>query len=65
MANLFDHLLNPPMSVQEANYIRGAINTYCRGLKASDEKDVLQMWIREFDKYMNTKAVVSDTDKPF
>lgn len=53
------------MSVQEAVYIRGAINTYCRGLKASDEKDVLLIWLRELDKFLNNTAVITDTDKPY
>lgn len=65
MASLLDQRLSPPMSVQEAVYIRGAITTYCRGLKASDEKDVLQIWLRELDKFLNTTAVIHDTDSPY
>lgn len=65
MANLLDQKLTPPMSVMEAVYIRGAINTYIRGLKASDEKDVLMMWLRELERFLNTSAVINDTDKPF
>ena len=65
MPNLFDQKITPPMSVMEAVYIRGAINTYIRSLKASDEKDVLMMWLRELERFLNTSAVVKDTDKPF
>ena len=65
MASLLSQSITPPMTVQEAVYIRSAINTYVRSIKASDEKDILLMWLRRLDEFLNTSAVVSNTDKPF
>lgn len=66
MANLLDDTqLKVPFSVMECTYVRGAVRTYIKSLKSTDEKEVLLLWLRKLENFLNTSAVISNTDKPF
>lgn len=63
--NILDIRLMPPMTVQQAVYIRTAVNVYVKMLKPSDEKDSLLMWLRELDNFLSDKSIFSNLPDQF